>query len=41
MLPIIHVNEKNNRLERVYRDCIKRTRDKTKIYSIPQDASHW
>ena len=25
------VNEKFNKLERVYRDCIKRTRDKTRI----------
>ena len=25
------VNEKFHKLERVYRDCIKRTRDKTRI----------
>ena len=24
--------------ERVYRDCIKMTRDKTRIYSIPHDT---
>ena len=30
------VNEKFHKLERGYRDCIKRTRDKTRIYSIPQ-----
>ena len=28
---ILQVNEKFNKLERVYRDCIKRTRDKTRI----------
>ena len=27
----IQVNEKFHKLERVYRDCIKRTRDKTRI----------
>ena len=32
------VNEEGHKLERVYRDCIKRTRDKTRIYSIPHDA---
>ena len=32
------VNEKFHKLEREYRDCIKRTRDKTRIYSIPRDA---
>ena len=32
------VNEKFHKLERGYRDCIKRTRDKTRIYSIPHDA---
>ena len=35
---ILRVNEKFHKLERVYRDCIKRTRDKTRIYSIPHDA---
>ena len=35
---IIQVNEKFHKLERGYRDCIKRTRDKTRIYSIPHDA---
>ena len=30
--------EKFHKLERGYRDCIKRTRDKTRIYSIPHDA---
>ena len=34
----IQVNEKFYKLERVYRDCIKMTRDKTRIYSIPHDA---
>ena len=31
------VNEKVYKLERVYRDCIKMTRDKTRIYSILHD----
>ena len=35
---LVQVNEKFHKLERVYRDCIKRTRDKTRIYSIPHDA---
>ena len=35
---ILQVNEKFHKLERGYRDCIKRTRDKTRIYSIPHDA---
>ena len=35
---IIQVNEKVYKLERIYRDCIKMTRDKTRIYSIPHDA---
>ena len=34
----IQVNEKFYKLERVYRDCIKMTRDKTRIYSILHDA---
>ena len=37
-LYIKQVNEKFHKLERGYRDCIKRTRDKTRIYSIPHDA---
>ena len=32
------VNVKFYKLERVYRDCIKITRDKTRIYSILHDA---
>ena len=36
---ILQVNEKFQKLERRYRDCIKRTRNKTRIYSIPHDAS--
>ena len=32
------VNEKFHKLERGYRDRIKRTRDKTRIYSILHDA---
>ena len=28
------VNKKFNKFERVYRDCIKRTRDKTRIHCI-------
>ena len=35
---IIQVNEKFYKLERVYRDCIKMTRDKTRIYSLLHDA---
>ena len=35
---IIQVNKKIRKFERVYRDCIKRTRDKTRIYCIPHDA---
>ena len=35
---IIQVNKKIYKLERVYRDCIKMTRDKTRIYSILHDA---
>ena len=35
---IQQVNEKFYKLERVYRDCIKMTRDKTRIYSILHDA---
>ena len=34
----IQVNKKIRKFERVYRDCIKRTRDKTRIYCIPHDA---
>ena len=34
----IQVNEKFYKLERRYRDCIKRTRDKTRTYSILHDA---
>ena len=34
----LQVNEKFYKLERVYRDCIKMTRDKTRIYSILHDA---
>ena len=30
----IQVNEKFNKLERRYRDCIKKTRDKTRTYMI-------
>ena len=32
---ILEVNEKCHKLERGYRDCIKRTRHKTRTYSIP------
>ena len=32
------VNEKFHKLERGYRDCIKRTKDKTRTYSILHDA---
>ena len=32
------VNKKFHKFERVYRDCIKRTRDKTRIHCIPHDA---
>ena len=28
------VNEKFHKVERVYRDCIKKIRDKTRVYSI-------
>ena len=34
----IQVNKKFKKFERVYRDCIKRTRDKTRIHCIPHDA---
>ena len=34
----IQVNKKFHKLERGYRDCIKRTSDKTRIYSIPHDV---
>ena len=34
----IQVNKKFHKFERVYRDCIKRTRDKTRIHCIPHDA---
>ena len=34
----IQVNEKFYKLERVYRYCIKMTRDKIRIYSILHDA---
>ena len=37
-LHIKQVNKKFHKLERGYRDCIKMTRDKTRIYSIPHDA---
>ena len=32
------VNKKFHKFERVYRDCIKRTRDKTRIHCTPHDA---
>ena len=35
---ILQINEKFHKLERGYSDCIKRTRDKTRIYSILHDA---
>ena len=35
---IIQINETFHELEMVYRDCIKRTRDKTRINSILHDA---
>ena len=35
---VIQVNKKFHKFERVYRDCIKRTRDKTRIHCIPHDA---
>ena len=35
---LLQVNEKFHKLERVYRDCIKMTRNKTRIYSIPHDT---
>ena len=34
----IQVIKKFHKFERVYRDCIKRTRDKTRIHCIPHDA---
>ena len=34
----IQVNKKFHKFERVYRDCIKRTRDKTRIHCTPHDA---
>ena len=34
----LQVNKKFHKFERVYRDCIKRTRDKTRIHCIPHDA---
>ena len=34
----IQVNKKIHKFERVYRDCIKRTRDKTRIHCTPHDA---
>ena len=36
---IIQVNKKFHKFERVCRDCIKRTRDKTRIHCIPHDAA--
>ena len=33
-----YVNGKFNKFVRVYRDCIKRTKDKTRMYSIPHYA---
>ena len=36
MHKMLQVNEKFHKLERVYRDYIKRTRDKTRI--IPHDV---
>ena len=38
MKVIIQVNEKFHKLERGYRDCIKRTTDKTRTYSISHDT---
>ena len=38
IIMIIQVNKNFYKLERVYRDCIKITRDKTRIYSILRDA---
>ena len=38
MLFYIQVNKKFHKFERVYRDCIKRTRDKTRIHCTPHDA---
>ena len=32
------VNKQFHKFERVYRDCITRTRDKTRIHCIPHDA---
>ena len=34
----IQVKKNFGKFERVYRDCIKRTRDKTRIHCIPHDA---
>ena len=34
----MQINEKFPKLERVYRDCIKETSDKTGMFSIPHDA---
>ena len=42
IFPVMHshgtLNENFYKLERVYRECIKMTRDKTRIYSILHDA---
>ena len=35
---LVQVNKKFHKFERVYRDCIKRTRDKTRIHCTPHDA---
>ena len=35
---VLQVNKKFHKFERVYRDCIKMTRDKTRIHCIPHDA---
>ena len=32
------VNEKFHKVEKVYKDSIKMTRDKTRTYSIPHDT---
>ena len=37
-LLFVQVNKKFHKFERVYRDCIKRTIDKTRIHCIPHDA---
>ena len=34
----LQVNKKFHKFERIYRDCIKRSRDKTRIHCIPHDA---